>query len=215
LDPRRAQIDRSLLDRTYARPEFQSAKEEDEQADCISDLIETWLKGFFESGDSPGFSSFSRRVVLGLFVAIAATGLLLALSRLRFRKARGAKPQSTPLTSGSPTAPHPTSHWERATRALATNPREAMRQGWLALLFRFEERRWLAPGRVETNREVGNHLAQRGAPTSLQEQVESLGQAFDVAFYSLAPVTPTDAEGFLSQVAKLLQLTERASEPSP
>jgi hypothetical protein len=92
---------------------------------------------------------------------------------------------------------------QRARGALASNTREAIRQGLLALLSTLEERQLARPGRVKTNRELAAELPGRGAPPPLVQEVERLVRWYDRIFYSLSPVPPHEAASFVADVERL------------
>ena len=84
-------------------------------------------------------------------------------------------------------------------------PREAIREGLLALLSSLEAKRLARPDRVKTNRELVGELPGRGASAQLTGEVERLVRWYDRAFYSLEPVPPEDAARFVDEVERLHQ----------
>jgi hypothetical protein len=191
---------RAILD----RPEFAQARKRN--TDLLQRLLrqaDAWLSGFFQSKGAQSFAIATRAVILGLGLAVVLWGVL------RFRRwRRPSAPQAHPdARATSPLeldSPH--EHLQRARGALAANPREAIRQGLLALLSTLEERQLARPDRVKTNRELAAELPSRGAPPPLVQEVERLVHWYDRTFYSLAPVPPEEAASFVADVERL-QLT--------
>jgi hypothetical protein len=99
----------------------------------------------------------------------------------------------------------PGEHLARARTALASQPREAIREGLLALLSSLEAKRLARPDRVKTNRELVGELPGRGASAHLTGEVERLVGWYDRAFYSLEPVPADDAARFVAEVERLHQ----------
>jgi hypothetical protein len=188
---------RAILD----RPEFARARKRN--TDLLQRLmrqLDAWLDGFFQSRGAQGFAVATRAVVLGLALAVV---LWVALRLRRWRKAApvhapGASGDSAPLALDSPAE-----HLRRARQTLASDSREAIRQGLLALLSTLEQRQLARPDRVKTNRELAAELPGRGAPAPLVQEVERLVRWYDRAFYSLSPVPPEEASRFVEDVERL------------
>jgi hypothetical protein len=188
---------RAILD----RPEFAQARKRN--TDLLQRLIrqiDVWLSGFFQSRGAQSFAIATRAIMLGLALAVVLWGVL----RLR----RWRRPSGAPsLDTSGATAPlaldSPREHLQRAQEALASNTREAIRQGLLALLSTLEERRLARPDRVKTNRELAAELPARGAPAALVQEVERLVRWYDRTFYSLSPVPTEEAASFVADVERL------------
>jgi hypothetical protein len=188
---------RAILD----RPEFSQARKRN--TDFLQRIIrqaDAWLSGFFQSQGAQSFAVATRAVILGLGLAVVLWGVL------RFRRWRhpSAALSHRDTGSASPLAlDSPREHLKRAREALAADPREAIRQGLLALLSTLEERQLARPDRVKTNRELAAELPSRGAPPPLVQEVERLVHWYDRAFYSLSPVPPEEAATFVADVERL------------
>lgn len=193
-DPERL---RAILD----RPEFSQARKRN--SDFLQRMLRqvyAWLNEFFQTKGAQSFSVATRAIILGLGLAVVLWGVL------RFRRWR------RPLTPALPPSAEPTAlleldapreHLQRAREALATRPREAIRQGLLALLSTLEEQQLARPDRVKTNRELAAELPGRGAPAPLVQEVERLVRWYDRTFYSLSPVPRDEAASFVADVERL------------
>jgi hypothetical protein len=139
----------------------------------------------------------------------------VVLARRRRRPA--AEASRRPGQAGELVLDAPAVHLERARAAVASAPREALREGLLALLSSLEVRRLARPDRVKTNRELVDELPARGAPAALTAAVAQLVAAYDVGFYSLAPVSEQEARRFLAGVEPLVAVPgpPRFAEGSP
>lgn len=188
---------RSILD----RPEFSQARQRN--TDLLQRLLrelDAWLDGFFQSRGAQSFAVATRAIMLGLALAV----VLWAVLRLRrWRHPSTAHAAKTAGFSEPLALDSPREHLQRARGALASDPREAIRQGLLALLSSLEERRLARPDRVKTNRELAAELPGRGAPAPLVQEVERLVRWYDRTFYSLLPVPPEEAARFLEDVERL------------
>ena len=188
---------RSILD----RPEFAQARRRN--TDLLQRLmrqLDAWLDGFFQSQGAQSFAVATRAIVLGLALAVALWAVL------RLRRWRRAAPASSPGISEDSAAlalDSPAEHLRRAREHLASDSREAIRQGLLALLSSLEERQLARPDRVKTNRELAAELPSRGAPAPLVQEVERLVQWYDRTFYSLSPVPAEEASRFVEDVERL------------
>lgn len=188
---------RAILD----RPEFSQARKRN--SDLLQRLLrqaDAWLSGFFQTKGAQSFAIATRAVILGLGLAVVLWGVL------RFRRWRRPSAAKTHPDAGA-AAPleldSPREHLQRAHEALAATPREAIRQGLLALLSTLEERQLARPDRVKTNRELAAELPSRGAPPPLVQEVERLVHWYDRTFYSLSPVPPEEAASFVADVERL------------
>ncbi|EAU68084.1 hypothetical protein STIAU_5109 [Stigmatella aurantiaca DW4/3-1] len=192
---------RDRLQAILDRPEFAQARRRN--TDLIQRALrelESWLDGFFQSRGAQSFAVATRAVMLGL--ALAA--ILWALLRLRlWRRAAPANARAASQAPSPLELDPPREHLQRARTALASDPREAIRQGLLALLSTLEERRLARPDRVKTNRELAAELPTRGAPLSLVQEVERLTRWYDQTFYSLSPVPTEEAARFVEDVERL------------
>ncbi|SEU20215.1 DUF4129 domain-containing protein [Stigmatella erecta] len=192
---------RDRLQAILDRPEFAQARRRN--SDFVQRLLrelEAWMDGFFQSRGAQGFAVATRAVMLGLALAVILWGLL------RLRRWRR-PPALAPVAAAGAASPlaldSPREHLQRARAALVPDPREAIRQGLLALLSTLEERRLARPDRVKTNRELAAELPARGAPASLVQEVERLTRWYDQAFYSLSPVPAEEAARFVDEVERL------------
>jgi hypothetical protein len=192
---------RDRLQALLDRPEFAQARRRN--TDLVQRLLrelEAWMDGFFQSRGAQSFAVATRAVMLGLALAVILWGLL-RLRRWRRTPPPGAGAAArgaAPLELDSPRE-----HLQRARAALVPEPREAIRQGLLALLSTLEERRLARPDRVKTNRELAAELPTRGAPAPLVQEVERLTRWYDQTFYSLAPVPAEEAARFVDDVERL------------
>jgi hypothetical protein len=195
-EPERARL-RDILD----RPEFSQARKRN--TDLLQRLLrklDTWLSGFFQSRGAQSFAVATRAIMLGIALAVVLFGVL----RLRrWRRPAQAPAQAGPGASTALVLDAPREHLQRARETLATDPREAIRQGLLGLLSTLEERQLARPDRVKTNRELAAELPGRGAPGPLVQEVERLVRWYDRAFYSLSPVPSEEAATFVAAVERL------------
>jgi uncharacterized protein DUF4129 len=189
---------RAILD----RPEFSQARRRN--TDLVQRLIrqiDAWLNGFFQSRGAQSFATATRAVMLGLALAV------VLWAALRFRRWRHTSSTARVEHDTGANAPlaldSPGEHLRRARETLASDTREAIRQGLLALLSTLEERQLARPDRVKTNRELAAELPGRGAPPPLAQEVERLVRWYDRTFYSLAPVPPSEAASFVADVERL------------
>lgn len=199
-----ASADRERLQAILSRPEFAQARQR--QGDVLGRLLRelgTWLEELLQTRGAESFAVGTRAAVLGLGVAV----VLFALLRLRYWRRGGARgPAATRARGeGALVLDSPAEHLARARQALAREPREAIREGLLALLSTLEQRRLARPDRVRTNRELVAELPGRGAPPALVGEVERLVRWYDKAFYSLAPVGESEAARFVEAVEQLHQ----------
>lgn len=195
-------VDRAKLEEIFARERYARARRSDSGAwAALLDRLRAWLAGLFESGEAQSFSQVTRFVVLTLAGLLAAVGALRlagrwSLSRRPRPAGAGAAPQPLALDP-------PAQHLARARAALARAPREAIREGLLALLSALEVAHLARPDRVRTNRELVGELPGRGAPPALVERVAPLMRWYDGAFYSLDPVPQDGAARFVDGVERL------------
>lgn len=195
----------SRLQDILSRPEFALARER--QGDVMQRLfrlVKQWLEALLETRQALSFATGTRTLVLVLGFAVA----LFALLRLRHWRRdarRSGQEGSSPGGELASRLDSPGEHLARARKALGTQPREAIREGLLALLSTLEARRWARPDRVRTNRELVDELPGRGVPERLTQEVERLVRWYDRAFYSLAPVGAEDAARFVAEVERFHQ----------
>lgn len=190
---------RPALEAIYARPGFERARQRDSGAlQALLARLQQRLLALFETSGAQAYSNTTRVLVLATALAV---GLGLALRRVGRRRqagpAQGPAPEPTRLDP-------PGLHLARGQAALATAPREALREGLLALLAGLERQGLARPDRARTNRELVNELPGRGAPAALAERVRQLVEAWDAAFYSLRPVSEAEAAAFLARVTPLV-----------
>jgi hypothetical protein len=203
--PAFATPDSSRLSAILARPEFEHAQ--DKRAEWVKGWLRTlwsWLSGLLGSQGAGQFAHGTRTLVLGMAAAVVAFGAWRVL-RIKRRKRR------PPVRGDSDTRLRldpPEAHLQRAQAALATDPREAIREGLLSLLSSLERRRLARPDRVKTNGEIVSELPARGASAELIAQVSPVVRWYDRTFYSLAPVATEDASGFLTSVSGLRSMIE-------
>jgi hypothetical protein len=195
------EADRARLEDIYARERYALARTSNSGAlKALYDRLMAWLFSLFESRGAQSFSQVTRFVVLTLAALLAAIGALRLLGRWRNSGA------PAHLESKSATAlilDSPQEHLARARAALTRAPREAIREGLLALLSSLEDARLARPDRVRTNRELVRELPARGADSALVSRVEPLMRWYDGAFYSLEPVPSEGAARFVDDVEKL------------
>jgi hypothetical protein len=188
---------RAILD----RPEFSQARHRN--TDLLQRLmrqVDAWLSGLFQSRGAQSFAVATRALMLGLALAVA---LWTALRLRRWRRPSEAPGQATTGAEAALALDSPREHLQRAREALASDAREAIRQGLLALLSTLEERQLARPDRVKTNRELAAELPGRGAPGPLVQEVDRLVRWYDRTFYSLAAVPAAEAASFVADVERL------------
>jgi hypothetical protein len=193
--------DRARLTAILDRPEFAHARQRN------TNLLEQWfaraqewLLSLLESSQAQSFSEASRLVVLALALAVVLGGAL-RLWALRRRPGAGAAPGEAGRARLE--LEDPATHLALAQAALATDAREAIRQGLLCVLSALERRRLARPDRVKTNRELAAELPERGASPELCREVEPLLAWYDRTFYSLEPVPAAEAQAFVAGVSRL------------
>lgn len=201
--------DREHLDEILSRPEFSQARGAD--LDGLQRLVAwlvAWVEALFETRGALGFVRWTRVLVLALAIAVAlGVGLRLAgaLRRRGERKRLGEVPREERLELEAPSV-----HLQRGGAMVEADPRGAIREGLFALLGVLERRSLARPGRVRTNREVAEEVAQRGAAPELSEQVRGLLGWYDRTYYSLERPAAPDARRFLDDVGQLAtRLVER------
>lgn len=188
-----------------SRPEFAQARQR--QGDVLQRLMRmalNWLEELLQTREAQGFATSTRTVVLVLGFAV----VLFAALRLRhWRKGPARRGADTRMDTGTAALrlDSPGEHLARARTALTSQPREAIREGLLALLSSLEAKRLARPDRVKTNRELVGELPGRGASAQLTGEVERLVGWYDRAFYSLEPVPADDAARFVAEVERLHQ----------
>jgi hypothetical protein len=196
--------DPARLQEILSRPEFAQARQR--QGDLAQRLLRAlsdWLEELLQTQQAQSFATGTRTAVLVLGFAVA----LFAVLRLRHWR-RGPARRGAETGTGSAAAlvlDSPGEHLARARAALRGQPREAIREGLLALLSSLETKRLARPDRVKTNRELVGELPGRGASAQLTGEVERLVRWYDRAFYSLEPVPSEDAARFVDEVERLHQ----------
>jgi len=197
--PATVAVDRRALEALLADPAFAHARDRKEAAlEVALERLRKWLFSFFESSEAFEYAKLARLVVLVVAFVAALAGLLAVL-----RKRRRAQTASATGPVAALGLQAPNTHLARGRAALAAAPREAIREGLLALLSTLERRRLARPDRVKTNRELADELPARGADPALTARVRALLGWYDDAFYSLRPVDPGQASSFLDDIEKL------------
>lgn len=194
-------VDTALLETILADPALAGAQERGGAGllEHLGRRLREWLLSLLDSSGAAGFAEWTRTLVL------AAAVLLLVWLTLRWvRRRRGAEariPDPDALTSEAVEVLElPARHLGRGRAALAGAPREAIRQGLLALLSGLEDAEVIARGRVRTNRELAQALPTSGLSAEEVDRLAELLAWYDRAFYSLAAVSPSDAAGFLDRI---------------
>jgi Domain of unknown function (DUF4129) len=196
--------DPARLQEILARSEFAQARQR--QGDLVQRLMRTlkiWLEELLQTREAQSFATSTRTAVLVLGFAVA----LFAVLRLRHWRRGPARSggNAGPGSAAALVLDSPGEHLARARVALGRQPREAIREGLLALLSSLETKRLARPDRVKTNRELVGELPGRGASAQLTGEVERLVRWYDRAFYSLEPVPTEDAARFVDEVERLHQ----------
>ncbi|QRK05765.1 DUF4129 domain-containing protein [Archangium violaceum] len=198
--------DRARLQEILSRPEFAQARQRNgDVLQRFFRMLMAWLEELLQTREAQGFATSTRTVVLVLGVGV----VLFAVLRLRHWKRgparRGASVDTDTGPAGALRLDTPGEHLARARTALRAQPRDAIREGLLALLSSLEAKRLARPDRVKTNRELVGELPGRGASAQLTGEVERLVRWYDRAFYSLEPVPSEDAARFVDEVERLHQ----------
>ncbi|MFY0566652.1 DUF4129 domain-containing protein [Archangium lansingense] len=195
--------DPARLQEILSRPEFALARQR--QGDVLQRLmreLKALLEELLQTREAQSFATGTRTLVLVLGFAV----VLFAMLRLRhWRRGPAHRGGGTETGAAALELDSPGEHLERARTALGARPREAIREGLLALLSSLEAKRLARPDRVKTNRELVGELPARGASAQLTGEVERLVRWYDRAFYSLEPVPPEDAARFVDEVERLHQ----------
>jgi hypothetical protein len=186
-----------------SRPEFAQARQrQGDLAQRLMRLVREWLEELLQTREAQSFATGTRTAVLALSVALVLV-VVLRLRHWRRGPARGGS--KAPLSAAALVLDSPGEHLGRARAALSGQPREAIREGLLALLSALEARKLARPDRVKTNRELVAELPGRGASPGLTQEVERLVRWYDQTFYSLTPVPTEDAARFVEEVERLHQ----------
>ena len=195
LHPPAAEVS-AVLDRTA----FAGARDRHPHALAEAwERLKTWALSLLGDSSARSFAAGVRWAVLGLALALASAALLRAWRRRGERRGADATP------TGGPRLEHlapPADHLARARAHLPGAPREALREGLLALLSSLERRGWGRADRSETNAELVGALSARGATAEEADRLAALLHAYDRRFYSLGPVDTAEAQGFLEQVER-------------
>lgn len=206
------EVDPALLETVFSDPAFEGARERGGGAlEHLAQQLREWFMSLMDSSGAAGFAEWTRALVL-----LAAVLLVLALAVRWARRRRSGLPGRSDAAHplGSPTIEVldlPSRHLARGREALPGAPREAIRQGLLALLSGLEEAGVIAPGRVRTNRELAHALPTSGAPADEVARLAELLAWYDRAFYSLATVPADDAEAFLQRIEARLGALDRSA----
>jgi hypothetical protein len=193
--------DRALLLALLEEPEFSRARNRNSNAAMILwKRFWAWVQELLETKQASEFAQVAPYIVL----AAAFAGVLFGVLQLRRRRepgrvSAGAAQGLAPLELEAPDR-----HLARARSLLGTSPREAIREGLLALLSSLERRKLARPDRVKTNRELCAELPRRGAPEPLVREVGARLNWYDRAFYSLGAVDAGEASAFLQGVEALI-----------
>jgi hypothetical protein len=192
--------DRALLMALLEEPEFSRARNRNSNAAMILwKRFWAWVQELLETKQASEFARVAPYIVL----AAAFTGVLFGVLQLRRRR----KPERTTAAAVQPSPLEleaPDTHLARARSLLGTSPREAIREGLLALLSSLERKKLARPDRVKTNRELCAELPQRGAPEPLVREVGARLSWYDRAFYSLAAIDAGEARAFVDGVEALV-----------
>lgn len=192
--------DRARMREILSRPELAGARHN--RGEWLEGLLRAlwhWLRDLLGSKGAGTFANGTRAVVLGVATAVVVLGTWRVL---RLRRAKRAAP-SRPAAPEPLRLDPPGDHLGRAQAALESDPREAIREGLLALLSCLERRRLARPDRVKTNGEIVLELPGRGAPPELVAKVDPVVRWYDRTFYSLAPVPRQEATAFLTSIVGL------------
>lgn len=194
------EVDPALLEAIFADPSLAGARERGSGSlEHLWELLFDWLLSLVESSGAAGFAGWTRTLVL------AGAVLLLVWLALRWIRGRRASEVGAPLPLAAEAAAVevldlPSRHLARGREATASAPREAIRQGLLALLSGLEDAGVIPPGRVRTNRELAQALPSSGASDAEVAGLTELLAWYDRAFYSLAAVAPAEANRFLDRI---------------
>lgn len=195
------EVDPALLETVFSDPAFEGARERGAGAlEHLARRIREWILSLLDSSGAAGFAEWTRALVL-LAAVLLLVFLVVRWTRRRRSHAAGFSDAAHPLAS--PTVEVldlPSRHLARGREALTGAPREAIRQGLLALLSGLEEGGVIAPGRVRTNRELAQALPTSGIAAGEVDRLAELLAWYDRAFYSLATVPRDDAEAFLQRI---------------
>lgn len=196
-----APVDRDALRVLLEEDEFSRARNRNSSVTAILwARFVAWFMAFLQTKAAAGFAHVAPYVVLAIATALVLIGVLRSRSAKGRQRSRPAAARSESLQLDPPEQ-----HLARARALVASAPREAIREGSLALLSSLEQRRFARPERVKTNREVCAELPGRGAPQELVREVSARLDWYDRAFYSLAAVEPSAAGAFLDGVQALAE----------
>lgn len=202
-------VDSTLLTSIFSDPAFADARHRGVGAlEQLLLLLRGWLSDFMGTSGAAGFASWTRTFVLGAAILLLlGVGLRWLWTRSRPPAPSPDDPLAHPLDAPLEL---PARHLARGHEALADRPREAIRQGLLALLSGLEDAGVIAPGRVRTNRELARALGEGRAASADVARLTELLAWYDAAFYSLAEVTTADARTFLSRIGDHLEGLSRS-----
>lgn len=200
----RPEVDPVLLETIFADPALADARHRGGSAlEHLGRRLREWLLSFMDSSGAAGFAEWTRTLVLVAAVLLLAWLVFRWVNR---RTRRDAPPWESPSLESAQTEvlELPSRHLARGREALPGTPREAIRQGLLALLSGLEEAGVIPPGRVRTNRELALALPTSGASSDDLTGLAELLAWYDRVFYSLAAVAPAEAAAFLDRIESRL-----------
>lgn len=194
-------VARGPIAEIYGRPGFERARLRNTGAlQALLAQLQHWFEQLAQTSGAQTYSNFTRVFVLALALLVGGAVAL----RFAFRKRLAAPVELAPRSTAAPLElEDPARHLARADALLAQAPREALREGLLALLSSLEQRRLARPDRVKTNRELVEELTERGAPAALVQEVRPVFAWYDRAFYSLNTIDEPEARQFLADVRRL------------
>jgi hypothetical protein len=180
------------------RPAFAGSRDRHPHAwGRLWERLKEWALSLLEDNSTRTFAAGVRWAVLALALGVAAAGLERWWAR---RKEAGAGKRSGQQVTRTERLGAPVDHLARARGRLPTAPREALREGLLALLASLERRGLGRADRAETNAEILSALPARGANVEEAERLRVLLRTYDRRFYSLSAVERGEAEAFLRDV---------------
>jgi len=195
------QPDLNALKSIFDREGFEQARQRNSGAlAAFLAQARAWLERLFATSGAETYSNLTRIGVLGLALIVGITIVARVIGRRRVLPPRAADTKvATSLKLDEPAV-----HRQRAAALVESDPRAAVREGWLAVLSSLEQHRYARPDRVKTNRELVAELPTRGAPGELVNRVTALVTWFDRTFYSLDEVATAQARQFLADVDRVL-----------
>jgi hypothetical protein len=195
-----AEADVAGVTRVLDRPAFAGAR--DRHPHAVGNLwerLKTWVLSLLEDNSTRSFAAGVRWGVLLLALGVAFLGLGRWWRRRQAGTERAEDRQSAVVTERLAL---PDDHLAKGRAHLASAPREALREGMLALLASLERRGLGRPDRAETNAELVAALPSRGASGDEAGQLEALLRSYDWRYYSLSRVDRAEAEAFLGEIER-------------